>query len=79
MDLTLSEFVVLAVGSALAAVTLLSLVSRFFHHRAEFQLALQRIQCRICGKLYLSEEASKLSHCPQCDALNLRSKNGKLG
>jgi predicted Zn-ribbon and HTH transcriptional regulator len=79
MELSLSEFVLVVVSSSLIMVASASVVSRFLHHRAESRIGATRTVCRLCGNVFVSGHAGKLSHCSSCNSLNRHKGNGKLG
>ncbi len=79
MKLSLEEMVSTVVFGSFLLIILMSLVSRFLHHRAESRLGRMRHICRVCGNVFAERDAVQLSHCPSCDALNLHKGNGKLG
>ena len=79
MDLGLNEAVTAIVGGSLLAVGVIGLLSRLRHRAAELRITHSRSVCRLCGHVFLAEHSGKLNHCPSCDSLNLRIRNGRLG
>ncbi|MFD2257960.1 hypothetical protein ACFSSA_14860 [Luteolibacter algae] len=79
MDLTLNELVMSIVLGSLLIVSVLSVGSRLLHSRSEVKLARMRTTCRLCGHVFLNDSSGNLIHCPSCDALNRKQRNGKLG
>lgn len=79
MDLGLNEAVTVVICGSLFAVAGMTVLSRLRHRAAEMRMVRSRSTCRLCGHIFLAEHSGKLSHCPHCDSLNLRSRNGHLG
>lgn len=79
MDLTLDEAVTIIICGSFFAVAGMTVLSRLRHRAAELRMIRSRSVCRLCGHVYLAEHSGKLTHCPDCDCLNLRVRNGHLG
>ena len=79
MDLTLVEFVMLALAGSCALVLTFTLISRIFALRSETRALAKRVICRLC--LYAFEDAgqTKTVHCPHCGAINEKGRSRRLG
>lgn len=75
----LNDFVLLVIGGSSLLVMAGSLLSRYLHWKSEVKLTRARTVCRLCGNVYLAEHSGNLTHCPECDGLNTRVSNGRLG
>jgi hypothetical protein len=78
MELTLANFVLYVVLGSFALVPIFSVISRTLHARAENRALKNRVICRLC--LHAFEDRSHVGtvHCPACDAVNEKRKNGNL-
>lgn len=79
MSLGLDEAVTAVICGSLFAVACLTVLSRLRHRAAELRMIRTRSVCRLCGHVFRAEHSGKLTHCPECDCLNLRNSNGHLG
>ena len=79
MELTLTEFVYLALGASLALVLFAALLSRFLHSRNERQALARRIICRLCLHAFEDSSLSSVVTCPACRASTERRHRGNLG
>ncbi|MEI7908468.1 MAG: hypothetical protein WCK77_02415 [Verrucomicrobiota bacterium] len=79
MELTLTEFVRLALGGALALVLLSALLSRFFHARGERQALARRVICRLCLHAFEDSSPGCIVECPVCRATTERGRPRSLG
>jgi predicted Zn-ribbon and HTH transcriptional regulator len=79
MELSLNEFVLAVLVACLLLVAVLSLLSRFLHHRMESKQLRGIIICRSCGYLFVAPTTGNLCQCPACHKSNFRHSNGKLG
>jgi hypothetical protein len=79
MELSIAEFVLLALGGSCALVVICTVISRTLHARAESKSLAHRVICRLC--LHAFEDAShvKIVHCPQCHAANEKGRSRRLG
>ena len=79
MELTLTEFVCLALGGSLALVLFAALLSRFFHSRGERHALARRVICRLCLHAFEDSSLSPIVTCPACRASTERRHRGNLG
>ena len=79
MDLTLAEFVRLALGGSLGLVLLAALLSRFFHDRCERQALARRVICRLCLHAFEDSSQGATVQCPACGAMTERGGRRSLG
>ncbi|MEI6604990.1 MAG: hypothetical protein WCP35_06750 [Verrucomicrobiota bacterium] len=79
MELTLTEFVRLALGGSLALVLLAALFSRFFHARGERQALARRVICRLCLHAFENSSHGATVQCPACRATTERGCHSSLG
>jgi len=79
MELTLTEFVRLALGGSLALVLLTALLSRFFHARGERQALARRVICRLCLHAFEDSSHGPTVECPACQATTERGHRRNLG
>lgn len=78
MELTLTEFVRLALGGSLALVLLAALLSRFSHARTERQALARRVICRLCLHAFEDSSHSPTVACPVCHAITDRGRHRSL-
>lgn len=79
MDLGINEAVTGVICGSFAAVAVMTIFSRMRHRASEQRMIRSRAVCRLCGHVFMAEHSGKLTHCPECDSLNMRSRNGHLG
>jgi len=79
MELSLTEFVRLALGGSLALVLLAALLSRFFHARTERQALARRVICRLCLHAFEDSSHSSTVECPACHAITEKGRRRSLG
>ena len=79
MNLSLADFVLLALFGAGAMVVVFTIVSRSFHAQAETRSAARRVVCRLCLHAFEDNGCAKIVHCPQCGAANERGRGRRLG
>ncbi|KAB2642469.1 MAG: hypothetical protein DVB26_02480 [Verrucomicrobia bacterium] len=79
MELTLTEFVGLALGGSLALVLFTALLSRFFHARGQRQALARRVICRLCLHAFENSSHGSTVECPACRATTHRGRRSSLG
>ncbi|KAB2641965.1 MAG: hypothetical protein DVB25_00125 [Verrucomicrobia bacterium] len=79
MELTLIEFVRLALAGSLTLVLLSALISRFFHARSKRQAMARRVICRLCLHAFEDSSHGSTVVCPACGATTARGRHRSLG
>jgi hypothetical protein len=79
MDLTLVEFVILALSGSCALVLTFTLISRIFTLRSETRALAKRVICRLCLHTFEDSGHPKTVHCPHCGAINEKGRSRRLG
>jgi hypothetical protein len=79
MDLTLSDFVWIAVLGSGLLVVFCTVVSRTLHARSEGKSLANRVICRLCLHAFEDTSHVKIVHCPHCGAANEKGRSRRLG
>lgn len=79
MDLTLTEFVRLALLGSFALVLLGALLSRHLHARAERQALARRVICRLCLHAFEDSSHGSTVECPVCRAVTNKGRRRHPG
>jgi len=69
MELTITEFVLWALGGSAGLVLCCALLSRFLHRRAERKGLARRVICRLCLHAFEDSSRDQVVKCPVCGAL----------
>jgi Zn finger protein HypA/HybF involved in hydrogenase expression len=75
MELTLTEFVLLAMFATFVAVPCFAVISRTLHARTEARSLKRRFICRLCLHAYEDSGREKYMPCPRCGAANERGRD----
>ncbi len=74
MELTLAEFVRLALGGSFALVLIAALSSRYFHARTERHALARRVICRLCLHAFEDSSRDATVECPACGAVTAKDR-----
>jgi len=79
MELTLADFVLIAVCGSCFLVLLFTMISRTLHARGEARSLKNRVICRLCLHAFEDHGHDKIVNCPRCGAASQKGRGGQLG
>jgi len=79
MTIDITQFFLGLVLLAFAWVVLDFLFERMIGRIYQWNKRRKIRECHLCGKNYQESSSLKISHCPDCDALNTRKRHRRLG
>ena len=79
IEITIEEFVLWVVGTAMVLVAFYVILTGAKHHREAKARVKKVIRCHGCGYVYHDDTRALFPECPECGRRNHRGKSKRLG